>query len=383
MRELLISIYLFLSGCIFRLFRLLPLQRKTIFLTCFGDPVIRVVHEVHQQTKDALIIIKLKPCDLPTDMYSYAKIIQRPALPFQWLRLLFHLATARAVWIDNYVPLLATCRLKSQVPCIQLWHAVGAIKRFGWKDPAIQKRSTRALERFRTVYSRFTHVVVGSDYMAAIFQQGFGIPPERIFPTGIPRTDFFFDVEEQRNIRNEMMQCLPHLQQKVLILYAPTFHQQEMSLSSLQLDLELMYDNLHHTHMLILHLHPRVADHFHNPYPDFVLDLSGQYPIQHLMSIADLLITDYSSIAFEYALLDRPMYFFAYDLNSYEDERGFWQTYEALVPGPVSKHTAELITHITSQTEDPSKRKDFATAWNQYSDGHSSQRVVQLIYHNK
>ncbi len=93
--------------------------------------------------------------------------------------------------MDNYFGFLAAATFRKETICVQLWHAAGAVKKFGLKDPSIYYRTPRAQSRFQKVYDQQTHVVVGSEKMSEIFQQSFGIPAERILRTGIPRTGLF------------------------------------------------------------------------------------------------------------------------------------------------------------------------------------------------
>src|SRR5699024_7760978 len=86
-----------------------------------------------------------------------------------------------------------------------------------------------------------------------------------------------------------------------------------------------------------------VNETFENKFPGFVFNVSNYHNVNHLLVIADLLLTDYSSIPFEFALLHKPMVFFAYDLETYADEKGLWYDYEDLVPGPIGNTTKQLI----------------------------------------
>src|SRR5699024_9379731 len=93
--------------------------------------------------------------------------------PVHWIWSIYHLATSRIVFVDNYYGFLAATEFKPHVKCIQLWHAAGAMKQFGLKDLSIENRPKKAYKRFHKVYQRFDHVVVGSEHMANIFREGF------------------------------------------------------------------------------------------------------------------------------------------------------------------------------------------------------------------
>lgn len=98
------------------------------------------------------------------------------------------------------------------------------------------------------------------------------------------------------------------------------------------------------------------------------------------MFITDYLITDYSSIPFEFSLFEKPMIFYAHDLDAYEKERGFWQVYESFVPGPIVKDTDGIINAIKRNDFDIMQIKAFKNVWNEYSLGESSLNLIRKIY---
>src|SRR5690606_1337177 len=99
-----------------------------------------------------------------------------------------------------------------------------------------------------------------------------------------------------------------------------------------------------------------------------------------LLVVTDILITDYSSIPFEFSLLNKPMVFFAYDLETYVQKRGIWERYEQFVPGPIVKRTDELIQVIKEKQFDMQKIEKFAREWNEYSTGNTSRQFVEKFY---
>lgn len=137
-------------------------------------------------------------------------------------------------------------------------------------------------------------------------------------------------------------------------------------------------------YVLILKLHPAISatGYSHNNSDDFILDLSKYPKINDLLFITDILITDYSSIPFEFSYFKKPMIFFPYDLKEYQQERGFWENYSTLVPGPIVQSTEELIYFISKS--DSSLREEensltFHLKWNKYSQGNSSKNVAVIL----
>ena len=169
---------------------------------------------------------------------------------------------------------------------------------------------------------------------------------------------------------------------KKLILYAPTFRDSEVDEPKLHLDLEMLVKELPKEYCLGLRLHPFVAERFHleKEYEGKIIDFSSYYNLNTLLMATDLLITDYSSIIFEYCVFRRPMIFFAYDLEEFSDHgRGFYRDYEEYVPGPVVKTTKEILTVIQEKDWRSEKLQEFFKDSYAYADGKSAKRVVEFM----
>ena len=381
-REFFISSYLFLFNIFFSIFKHLPLKDKTVLVTSFGDNINHVRKQCLQETDHELIILVTGSCRV-----DFSESVREQVLKFETVNLIqsiksiYHLATARVIFVDNYFGFLAVTEFNSDVKVVQLWHAAGAIKRFGLHDPTIQSRSVRAHKRFRAVYQRFTDVVIGSDQMGDIFKQAFDLTESQLLKTGIPRTDFFFDQDRVQKAVESVTIKHPQIKGKKVILYAPTFRYSEIGSAGLHLDLKLLYEAFHETHVILLRLHPVVKRGFSiEKYSNFIIDASSYPNMNELLTVADYLITDYSSIPFEFSLLNRPMIFYSYDLGDYVDERGFWTDYEASMPGPVVTSTEGIVEHILADDFNLAKVEQFSKLWNTYSTGQSAKSVVNAIY---
>ena len=107
--------------------------------------------------------------------------------------------------------------------------------------------------------------------------------------------------------------------------------------------------------------------------------MAGAFPIDWLLTIADVRISDYSSIVFEYSPFGRPMVFFAYDKDDYDDWRGFYYDYDEMTPGPVLKTTGEVIDCIANAAErfDPAQVEAFCQKFMGACDGHATERICE------
>jgi len=170
-----------------------------------------------------------------------------------------------------------------------------------------------------------------------------------------------------------------------VILFAPTFRgrgRKEAHYPMEYLNFEKLYKNLKDEYVFLFKLHFIILNKVTIPYQysDFFYDFSEYREVNDLLLITDLLITDYSSICFEFSLLDKPMLFFAYDVEEYISKRGFYYEYQSFIPGNLVKTTNELVEKIVKKDFAEEKIKPFRDYFFDHLDGKASQRVVdQLI----
>ncbi|MUV37302.1 Teichoic acid glycerol-phosphate primase [Lentibacillus sp. JNUCC-1] len=378
-REAAITAYLFFFRIVFSMLKLFPQQNKTVCVASFGDNIYYTASAIRDVSDERVVILKDSQCRYAFDA-SVADIVPFDIKhPFAYFLSIYHLATAKTVIVDNYFGFLAVTNFKPGTVCVQLWHAVGALKRFALMDPSISNRSKRAKQRFQNVYSRFDYVTAGSERMAQIFQKSFSLGDDAIIRTGVPRTDVFFDSNEQKNIIKVLRKMYPVIETKKVILYAPTFRDDELDNYKIQLNIKQMYEKLGDAYVLFVKNHPAVTYHLSQELDSFVYDVSDYYDANHILLITDILITDYSSIPCEFALLERPMIFYAYDLQEYKNTRGLLYQYQIDMPGPIAYTTEDIIRIVQESKFDKNEIKRFAEAWNRYSNGQSSFNVARFL----
>ncbi|WP_028784052.1 CDP-glycerol glycerophosphotransferase family protein [Thalassobacillus devorans] len=381
-REILVNAYLIFFRIGFTLFNLFPQKKKTVFVASFGDNVLYVENALKKCYEGNIVILSAPECrvnfklDFQTDVIPFD--LKRH--PIQFIKSIYHISTCRHVFIDNYFGFLAAAKFRKNVKCVQLWHAAGAVKRFGLKDPSTKYRSAKAQARFKKVYQTFDHVVVGSEKMAAIFKESFGLADDRMLRTGVPRTDFFYDKNVIERVESSLHRQYPILQNKKVILYAPTFRDHQLTNPNIQLNLQHLYEELNEEFVLLMRLHPAVKANLSNSYPDFVIDVSSYPNMNELLVVTDILITDYSSIPYEFSILERPMIFYSYDLEEYKRARGFWEDYHSTIPGPVVSTTQDIIEIIKRNDFNMEQIKQFSQQWNHYSNGNSSRQLIEKLY---
>ncbi|WP_422123882.1 CDP-glycerol glycerophosphotransferase family protein [Planococcus sp. X10-3] len=385
-KEISISLYLGLFKTAFSFFKLFPLKNKTVFLSTFGENALFTARELAASSSQQLVFINSKKCKVDFCSIPAAKksIYFLDTLNFLALvSSIYHLATAKYIFVDTYVGALSAIRFKDEVKCIQLWHAAGAVKKFGWSDPETSKRSTSAKNRFQKVYDQFHYIPVGSRQMADIFLEAFHLNENQLLYTGVPQTDFFFDEALKKAGSERVYKRYPVLRDKKKILYAPTFRKDSLQKMKLEFDIMQFLESLPDNHILMIRIHPSVQEALKVPEHPRILLVSDYPHINELLTVCDILVTDYSSIPVEFSLLEKKMIFFTYDLKSYSKVQGLWSMDDLSFPGPIARTTAEVIAHIKDPAIDLDNIKRFKHHWNTFSDGSSAKKLIAEVYNPK
>lgn len=371
-----INISLFIFKVLFNLFKLLPLKEKTTFVTAFGSNTTAVLEAVEAETDDEIVILKTKQSERHFNGKNRVVLDFSRDKLWQHLKGIYHLATSRFVFVDTDFLFLSATSFRNETKCIQLWHTAGSIKKFGLKR--------RSLPQYIDVYKRFDHIVVGSSKMARLYNESFGeLKKGTLLKTGVPRTDFFYNDVLKKQTKIRLTETFPTIKDKEVILYAPTYREYDLNPDKFAATLEKLYNELKYDFVLFLRLHPKDNLTYENKFPGFIYNVTSYPNVNDLTLVSDLLITDYSSIPFEFSLLNKPMIFYAFDLEEFEASRGFTENYREAAPGPVVENTGDLIKTIKKRQYDLEKVRQFADDWNEYGQGRASLNLVNLLYKDK
>ena len=267
---------------------------------------------------------------------------------------------------------------------VQTWHGT-PLKRMLHDLDEIVGRDDGYVDRVSTAVAQWTTLLSPSPYATGAFRSAFRYEGD-VLESGYPRNDVLCS-EPAPGLLDQVRQRIQLPEGKKVVLYAPTFRDDSKGRRGfsfeLPFDLERLVEELGDDVVLLLRMHVLIADRV--AVPDnlrrHVIDVSHYPEIQELYLVSDVLVTDYSSVFFDYALLRRPMIFHAYDLESYRDHlRGFYLDYEAEVPGPVTTTDDELCAALRQALADDAGPwpgiEEFVARFAPHDDGHAAARVV-------
>ena len=307
------------------------------------------------------------------------------------LKWLFLMARAR-YWVSNSrLPLWIP--KPSHTTYLQTWHGT-PLKRLAADMDEVHMPGTDT-ESYKVNFlkesSKWDYLISPNKYSTDIFRRAFGFRKEMI-ESGYPRNDFLYNSNNAETIAKLKKDYHLPLDKKIL-LYAPTwrddqFYGKGQYKFELQLNLDRLREELGHEYIIILRMHYLVAENFDlTPYEGFAFDFSHHEDIRELYLISDMLVTDYSSVFFDYGNLRRPMIFYVYDIDNYRDKlRGFYFDFEEKAPGPLARTTEEVIHYIKNITPDSYLNEQYEEFYSKFcylESGESSRRVVEEVFLKK
>ncbi len=314
---------------------------------------------------------RITACVRNFDEMSYGKLLR------YLLWFMRQYATAEYVFICDYYLPVAACRKRSETKVVQLWHSCGLMKKIAHDAGQDIPKGYRG-----NMFGNYTYLTLSAQVCVPVHAQALRIPKERIFATGVSRTDYYFDREWNRRCRDAFYREHPKARGRKIALWAPTFrgNAAKPRLEGLEA-IRRAAEALSGEWYFVIKAHPHVDAHE---------KLSNcEIPTEELLPVADLMITDYSSVMFDFLLYRRPIVLFAPDLEQYEAERGFYIDYHEL-PYPIAGNTEELERAIRnsirevpdgapSEEERRAEKDRFREKYVGACDGHATERILKLV----
>jgi CDP-glycerol glycerophosphotransferase (TagB/SpsB family) len=296
----------------------------------------------------------------------------------------WHLATARLFVVDDYFFPMYAIRPRHRTRFIQVWHACGAFKRFGYGAADKTFGADEAALAEFPIHTNYDLCLVSAMRFAPFYAEAFRQPLERFSARlGIPRTDAFFDADRIARVSAAIRSRYGIPNGKRVVLYAPTFRGEQVTRarSPEDLDFAVLNEAIGADHVVLLRAHPFVAarQRLGGGLAAFVIDVSDEPELNDLMLVSDVLVTDYSSAMYEFALLERPIAFFAPDHAAYERERGFYLDYPNDLPGPVFETTAALAAWLAGRQFELEAIRRFRAESFDVADGRATARFVNEV----
>lgn len=312
--------------------------------------------------------------------YSCRRAVGSHMSVFSWVKTVYLVAKHDYIFIDDYAPVFGFFKLNPKTKLIQVWHAGEGFKsvgysRFGKNGSPFPSESC---------HKAYDYVLTGSKNLVKVYEEVFGIEKKAFLPVGMARLDDFLDEEKIKNFKIDFYKKYPNLEGKKIVLFAPTFRgtgQKTAYYDYDKLDLKQIYDFCGDQWVFLVKMHPFVDNPIEIPeeYQDRIIDFATYPNINDLYYITDVLITDYSSNYYEYALLKKPVLFYTYDREFYELTRGVHRDVKSHAPGKVCDTFDGLIASLKNEDYEIEKLDKFVEENFSDYDGHAADRAIDQI----
>lgn len=258
---------------------------------------------------------------------------------------MYHASTARVLVVDGYSIIASATPRSDGLAVVQLWHALGSLKKFGLSIVGRRGGRDPRLAKAMRMHAGYDIVIASADRCRAPFAEAFGVDVSKVVVAPLPRVDRLRDPAHRAKVRKRFEYLYPDLVGKKVALFAPTFRTEGKMSPVAPVELtEAMADA---GYTLITKLHPLV------PVPtESGLRTAPGISTQDLLLVADVFITDYSSAVFEAAVAGVPSYLIAPDLDEYAQRRDFYAKYPDDLGLPMASSVGELVEMVSDERAD-------------------------------
>lgn len=288
----------------------------------------------------------------------------------KWLRqFMKRYAVAEYAFIcDNFLPVSA-CEKRPETKVVQLWHSGGLLKKSGYDTT----EDIPKMYKGDSVYKNYDLLTVSAPCCVPVFTKTMRLASGVVQATGISRSDYYYDEAWNQANREEFYRKYPEAKGKKVILWAPTFRGNAAmpTLCGME-EIQRVMKETEDRYYWVIKLHPHLEEKG--------MKSNCELPSEKIFAVADLLITDYSSILFDYMAYKKPFLFFAPDFDSFDHARGFYVPYDSF-PCKVVTDGAELpaaIEYELSERDPAEIEKCFAYHMSM-CDGKATERILKTI----
>lgn len=307
----------------------LPLRprNKVVMLSRESDTppldFLLIEEELKRRSPDTEVVYFCRKMTKSVNLLSYCLLI---------FRSLYHIATASVAITDTYCIQLCILPKKKGLTVVQIWHAMGAVKKFSYQCLDTANGHSSALAKAMCMHKNYDYVLCASEATKAFYEEGFHVSPETVLVKGMPRVDYIRRGEE--GLREKLLAQRPDLAGKKLLLYLPTWR------DGLDAGVEALIAASADSAGAALLVKPHPLSTLTLPEANCV---PGGWNTYDLMKACDGVITDYSAASLEASLLHKPVYFYLFDYEDYRKNQGLNIDLVAELPDAVAMDAGAMV----------------------------------------
>lgn len=338
-------------------------QNKILWLSRQSDvkssDMLMLEEELKKQSPETVQVFRLRKLK---DENSFS-------LPYVFSLLgdMWELASAKVVIVDTYSIAVSCLKHKESLKVVQMWHALGAVKQFGFQSLGKALGRGRDVSKALHMHENYDYVFAPSKATASFYRKAFGCSEDVIRILSLPRVDTILDGKSRRE---EFLELNPRYVGKKIVAYIPTFRDNDEKFAE---DIYCAFDECD-AFGAVISAHPLSKTTESGKYK-----LNGDFSSEDLMKLADAVITDYSACAFEAAILGKPLYFYIPDYDIYKREQGLNIDIESELADISFRSASDLVSAISTGNYDLNVLECFGDKYVENKFDDNTERMASFI----
>lgn len=291
---------------------------------------------------------------------------------FNLYKQMFYSSTSKVIIVDGYNLVASLLSHKNDTKIIQLWHALAAIKKFGYQTIGYPDGMNPNIAKMLCMHKNYDYVISGSKAMNKYFAEAFNVDIKKVKEIGTPTIDYL--LQKSSSTQKKIFKEYPQMKKKINILYSPTFRSDARDNTKEVID---KFDTKKYN--LILTFHPKNEMKINK---DVICVDRNKFSTFDILKVVDYVITDYSALAMDTCILNKKLMFYVYDYDQYKKENGINIDLFKELPNSTSKNITDLIKIIDTNTYDEDGYQKFRSKYITNLNGGSTKELIQLIKEN-
>lgn len=361
-----------LLNCVYFFIKLIPAKNKVLMISRQSNHPSIDFLLLEQAIKDKNEEVKVVILCRTLDGGIKSSFINKVRYGFHMFRQMIEIASSRIVVLDTYCIVISLLKHKKSLKVIQMWHSMGTMKKFGYSALDTSEGTRKSIACFMHMHENYSYILASSPAYKKDLASGFNYNENAIEIFPLPRVDLLLDDNYKIKKQEEILKAYPELNKNTVVVYCPTFRKNE---KEMQKAVDDLCNALQPNQILVLKLHPLSKVKVKN---SNVLLLVEEFTSFEMLFLADVVISDYSCIVYEAALLNIPLYFYNFDMQKYIGLRGLAIDYEKELPGIISKNALTITNAINNIPYDMDKLKKFCDKY-VVVNGKASDNLAQFI----
>lgn len=363
-----INIYIIFLNIIYLVFKLNKTKKKVLFLSRQSNKASldfeMMISEIKNKYPEYEVVVITKRIE--KNFWEFA--IQNQLLMFKTM---YHLSTSEVTIIDGYNLYISTLKHKKELKIVQIWHALGAVKKFG-KALIYNKQDKKIAEALKQ-HENYDYIIASSSKTVDYYAENFGCSKDKIINLGMPRIDYILSSEKKN--KKSILKKYPEFKNKKIVLYAPTFRDNN------NYKINELVDKFDKDYILILKLHPNIK--IKTNYDHKNIYFCPEFNTLQLLSVAEHVITDYSSLSIEASILNKKLYFYVYDYDEYANNPGLNINLYKYFKGYMFKKPLNIYKKIKENNYDINLVKKYRNDYVNNTNGNVTEKLVEFILEEK